>query len=64
MRREQGISKNGNPRVRRIVTQLMWRWLMFQPKSALSRWFDERTGGAKGRIRKIMAIGFARKGLL
>ncbi len=59
--REQGISKNGNPRVRRIITQLMWRWIRFQPDSALARWFEERTGGAKGRIRKIMAIALARK---
>jgi transposase len=59
--REQGISKNGNPRVRRMMTQLMWRWLKFQPDSALARWFDQRTGGAKGRIRKIMAIALARK---
>jgi transposase len=59
--REQGISKNGNPRVRRIVTQLMWRWLKFQPDSALARWFVERTGGAKGRIKKIMAVALARK---
>ena len=59
--REQGISKNGNPRVRRMVTQLMWRWLKFQPGSALARWFEARTGGAKGRIRKIMAIALARK---
>ena len=25
--REQGIGKNGNARVRRIVVQLAWRWL-------------------------------------
>jgi transposase len=60
-RREQGISKNGNPRVRRILTQLTWRWLKYQPDSLLSRWFHERTGGAKGRIRKIMAMALARK---
>ena len=60
-RREQGISKNGNPRMRRMITQLMWRWLKFQSGSALARWFEERTGGAKGRIRKIMAIALARK---
>jgi len=59
--REQGISKNGNPRIRRMITQLMWRWIRFQPSSALTRWFEERTGGAKGRIRKIMAIALARK---
>ena len=59
--REQGISKNGNPRVRRILLQLAWRWLRFQPDSALSCWFLERTGGAKGRIRKIMVVALARK---
>ena len=61
MKREQGISKSGNPRVRRMVMQLAWRWLRFQADSALSRWFVERTGGAKGRIRKIMIVALARK---
>ena len=59
--REQGISKNGNPRVRRLMVQLSWRWLRFQPETALSRWFAERTGGHRGRIRKIMAVALARK---
>lgn len=58
---EQGISRNGNPRVRKILTQLMWRWHKYQPDSALTQWFTERTGGAKGRIKKIMAIAMARK---
>jgi transposase len=58
---EQGLSKNGNPRVRRILTQLMWRWLMFQPQSALAQWFHGRTQGTKGRMKKIMAIALARK---
>ncbi len=39
MAREQGISKSGNARVRRIMMQLAWRWLRFQPDSALARWF-------------------------
>jgi transposase len=59
--REQGISKNGNPRIRRVLIQLTWRWLRFQPRSALSLWFMQRTGGAKGRIRKVMAVAVARK---
>jgi len=59
--REQGISKNGNPRVRRMLSQLTWRWLKHQPDSALSRWFHVRTGGAKGRIKTIMAMALARK---
>ena len=61
MEREQGISKNGNPRVRAILQQLAWRWTRHQPQSALSRWFAERTGGQKGRLRKIMAVALARK---
>ncbi len=64
MEREQGIGKNGNARVRRIIMQLAWRWLRFQPDSALSRWFDQRTGGAKGRTRKIMIVAMARKLLI
>jgi transposase len=59
--REQGISKNGNPRVRRILLQLTWRWLRFQPDSALSRWFAERAAGGRGRIRQVMAVAVARK---
>ncbi len=61
MEREQGISRHGNARVRRILGQLAWRWLRFQPESALTRWFAERTSGAKGRIRKIMIVALARK---
>jgi transposase len=64
MEREQGIGKNGNARVRRILMQLAWRWLRFQPESALSRWFAERTAGAKGRIRKVMIVALARKLLI
>jgi len=59
--REQGISKNGNPRVRRILLQLAWRWLRFQSDSALTCWFVERTAGVKGRIRKVMVVALARK---
>ncbi len=59
--REQGISKSGNPRIRRLLMQLTWRWLRLQPQSELSRWFQERTGDAKGRIRKVMAVALARK---
>lgn len=64
MDHEQGIGKNGNARVRRMLMQLAWRWLRFQPESALSRWFAERTAGAKGRIRKVMIVALARKLLI
>jgi transposase len=63
-RTEQGISKNGNPRVRRMLSQLAWRWLYHQPGSALARWFQARLGGAKGRMKKVLAVALTRKLLI
>ena len=50
---EQGISKAGNARLRKTVIQLAWLWLRHQPGSALSRWFYERVGDRRGKIRRI-----------
>src|SRR3546814_6201741 len=36
MEREQGLDRSGNARVRRILVQLAWRWLRFQPETALT----------------------------
>src|SRR5712691_5700542 len=60
-RREQGISKAGNRRARRLAVELAWLWLRHQPGSALSRWFHERVGNLKGRIRRIAIVAVARK---
>jgi transposase len=53
---EQGVSKAGNPRLRRTMVQLAWLWLRHQPQSALARWFDERTKGGVGRKTAIVAL--------
>ncbi len=37
-RREKGLAKAGNARVRRGMIQLAWRFLRFQPDSGLARW--------------------------
>lgn len=60
-RRQQGISKAGNRRARTTAIELAWLWLRHQPDSELSRWFRERVGTAKGRIRKIAIVALARK---
>jgi transposase len=60
-RREQGISKAGNPLLRKAMIELAWLWLRYQPDSALARWFVERVGAARGRVRKITAVALARK---
>jgi len=59
--RDQGISKTGNPLLRKAMIELAWLWLRYQPDSALARWFAERVGMVRGRIRKITAVALARK---
>ena len=61
VRRDQGISKAGNPRARRIAIELAWLWLQYQPGSALANWFRTRVGAVKGRIRRLMVVALARK---
>lgn len=60
-RREKGLSKAGNARVRRGMIQLAWRWLLFQKDSTLAAWYRGRTTGAKGGVRKTLIVALARK---
>ena len=62
-RREKGLARSGNARVRRGMIQLAWRFLMFQKDSALARWFRARTENARG-TRKTMIVALARKLLI
>jgi transposase len=43
------------------MVELAWLWLRYQPDSALARWFTERVGTVRGRMRKITAVALARK---
>ena len=61
---EQGISKAGNPRLRSIMVQLSWFWLLHQPDSALSRWFQDRVKKDNGRRKKVAIVALARKLLI
>ena len=58
---DQGLDKAGNPLARWVMIELAWRWLYFQPDSALSRWFHEQVGNARGRLRRIKMVAMARK---
>jgi transposase len=60
-RREQGIGKAGNRRLRAALVELAWLWLRYQPDSALAAWFRSRTGSVGGRMRKVMIVALARK---
>jgi transposase len=59
--RDQGIAQAGNPRLRKTMIQLAWLWIRHQPGSAISRWFAERVGTARGRVRRIAIVAVARK---
>ena len=63
-RREKGLARAGNARVRRGLIQLAWRLLMFQKDSALARWYRARTEGPKGARKTTMIVALARKLLI
>ena len=60
-RREKGLAKAGNARVRRGLIQLAWRFLIFQKGSALAQWYRARTDGTRGVRRTTMIVALARK---
>ncbi len=61
MARDQGIAKAGNGRARKAMIELAWLWRRHQPDSALSKWFGERVGDRKGRVKRIAIVAMARK---
>ena len=62
-RREKGLTRSGNARVRRGMIELAWRFLRFQKDSVLAQWFRARTENAR-RARKTMIMALARKLLI
>jgi transposase len=62
-RREKGLARAGNARVRRSMIQLAWRFLQFQSTSALSQWFVAQAGRSKAQ-RKTLIVALARKLLI
>ena len=63
-RREKGLARAGNARVRRGLIQLAWRFLGFQKDSALTQWYRARTDGVKGASKTKMIVALARKLLI
>ena len=62
-RREKGLAKSGNARVRRGLVQLAWRFLLFQKDSALAQWYRTRTG-VQGVRKTVLIVALARKLLI
>jgi transposase len=64
MNTSQGISKSGNRRVRRLMVELGWKWLQWQPQSELSEWYNRRFGTQGKRFRRVGIVALARKLLI
>ena len=62
--RDQGITRTGNKHVRRLMVQLAWSWLRYQPTSALAAWYQQKFGGGSRRLRRIGIVALARKLLI
>ena len=60
---DQGISKQGNRRVRALLIEMSWFWLRYQPASALAKWFAQRTqgSGTNKRGKRIAIVAVARR---
>jgi len=63
-RRERGLARAGNVRVRRGMIQLAWRFVRFQKNSALAQWFAAGTADGRASTRKTMIVALARKLLI
>ena len=59
-----GITRAGNKHVRRVMVQLAWSWLRYQPNSALAQWYQRRFGDGGRRMRRIGIVALARKLLI
>jgi transposase len=60
---DQGISKQGNRRVRSLLIEMAWLWLRYQPGSAIAQWYVQRTQGnsQNKRGKRIAIVAVARR---
>jgi transposase len=61
-KRERGLAKAGNARVRRGLIQLAWCFIRYQKNSALVQWYLAKVEGGKRKVSMIVAL--ARKLLI
>lgn len=63
-RREQGLARAGNIRVRGSMLQFAWLFLVHQKDSPLAQWYRQRTQGGRKDVRKVMIVALAHKLLI
>jgi transposase len=55
------LGKGGNARLRSLAEELAWQWLILQPDSELSLWYEKRFGKESSPVRKIGIVALTRK---
>src|SRR5437660_8038169 len=63
-RREKGLPRSGNSRVRRGMIEFAWRFLQFQSDSPLAEWYRNQTQSGRKDVRKRTIVALARKLLI
>jgi len=58
---DQGISRTGLSQVRSLAVETAWVWVQWQPRSALTQWFDQRFAHGGPRARQIGIVALARR---
>ena len=61
---DQGISRAGLKAVRRILVEVAWGWVRWQPDSELTQWYRRRFASGGPRLRRIGIVALARKLLI
>ena len=61
---EQGSTKAGDAPIRAMAIEIAWGWRRFQPRSALTQWYQQRCGHGRSRLRRIGIVAVARKLLM
>lgn len=58
---DQGISRTGLAQVRSLAVETAWVWVQWQPRSALTQWFETRFAHGGRRARQIGIVALARR---
>jgi transposase len=58
---DQGISKQGNRRVRALLIEIAWFWVRYQKGSELAQWFARRTANGNKRGKRVAIVAVARR---
>jgi len=64
MEKDKSITKEGNGRVRSLMTELAWCWIRYQGESKLTKWYRERFDGRGKRAKRVGIVALSRKLLI